>query len=289
MEVLILPNQRRPGIGRVPARENRRTWLPQQARFCPVLEDGSRLGYLVYPPMEPHEAYQIRLMEHGLLRFTFFADPGGSAGLQTIFVMDIKPSAGDGGVDAHDVRFIDQGAGLDPDQVRSLVDTFTTNVNAPPGAIGLRGAFDFVTPAGWDTVYTGVLNETQRPTVPVLTARIETDWYPQPTEFRFVLQPGDILSASGQAPIGQVLFVPREPVELREGSAADAVAFTERQREYWTERAAKEQATNFGTTYSYHYRDIQKGHRLEGVDGTGDAAESDRASRPPREAPDGEK
>jgi hypothetical protein len=263
MEVLILPNQRRPGVGKAPAAENRRTWLPQQARFCPVLEDASRLGYLVYPPLAPTEALQVRLMDNGLLRLTLFADPGGSAGLTTVFVMDIRPSAGSGGVDAYDVRFVEEGAGLEAEQVRALVDTLVTNVNAPPGAIGLRGAFDFVTPPGWDTVYTGLLNEVQRPSAPVLTARIETDWYAQATEFRYVLQPGDILSASGQAPIGQVFFVPREVVSLRVGGEADAAAFAERQREYWTERASQERATNFGTTYSYHYRDIQKGRRAE--------------------------
>ena len=261
MEVVILPNQRRPDVGRAPASENRRTWLPQQARFCPVLEDANKTGFLVYPPLTPTEAFQVRLMDNGLLRMSLFSDPGGSAKMSPVFVIDVRPSAGTGGVDAYDVRFVEPGAGLDAEGARSLLDALVTNVNAPPGGVGLRGAFDFVTPSGWDSVYLGLLNEVQRPVVPALSARVETDWYPQPTEFRYVLQPGDVLSASGQGPIGQVVFVPREPVTLRAGTDGDAEAFTERQREYWTERASKERSTNFGTTYSYHYRDIQKQER----------------------------
>ena len=151
--------------------------------------------------------------------------------------------------------------------MEAFSDALIANVNAPQGGVGLRGAHDFVTPEGWDTVYTSVLNRTERPSLPVLTARIETDWYTQPTEFRYVLQPGEILSANGQSPVGQVLFVPREPVRLRAGSEDDRAAFLERQQAYWAERATKERATNFGTLYSYHYRDMQKARRTDsGVD-----------------------
>ena len=40
--------------------------------------------------------------------------------------------------------------------------------------------------------------------------------------------------------------------------------FANTQRAYWEERATKEHTTNFGATYSYHYRDMQKAHRSEG-------------------------
>ena len=75
------------------------------------------------------------------------------------------------------------------------------------------------------------------------------------------------MSVAGSAPIGQVFFVPRESVELLEGTAADAARFEEAQREYWTERADKERPTNFGTIHSYHYRDVQRAR------GTGRSAE----------------
>lgn len=272
MDVTVLPNQRRPGVGRMPAPENRRAALPQQARFCPVLEDASRSGFLVYPPLLPEEGLQIRYLEAGLLRVSLFRTPTGTSAPQPVWVMDIGTSGGTGGYDAYDVKFIDSSIGLDASEVQSFSDALLANVNSPQGGIGLRGAYDFVTPEGWDTVYTGILNRTDRPSLPVLTARIETDWYSQPTEFRYVLQPGDILSANGQSPIGQVLFVPRDSVRLREGSADERQAFLDRQQEYWAERSTKERATNFGTLYSYHYRDLQKANRAgESPAGASDA------------------
>jgi hypothetical protein len=257
VKVLVLPNQRRPGIGRQPVRENRRAWLPQQARFCPVLEDGSRLGYLVYPPLEDEEVLQARRLREETLRFSFAVTAvDGTA--HTRWVIDVTASAGGGGLDAHELQFAEEGLDLDTAQVLAQLDALTVNLNGPPGAVGIRGAFDFVTPEGWDTVYLGVLNELQPPHVPVLAARIETDWYPQPTEFRYALGTGQTVSVAGSAPIGQVFFVPRESADLKEGSAQDAAQFEEREREYWTERAAKERPTNFGTIHSYHYRDVQR-------------------------------
>jgi hypothetical protein len=260
MQIRILPNQRRPGVGRRPVPENRRAWLPQQARFCPVLEDASRLGFLVYPPLEDREVFQVRRLREETLRFTF-AISAEDGTTRPQWVLDVTSSAGGGGLDAHDLRFVEEGSGLGEPQVRALLDVFAVNLNAPPGGVGLRGAFDFVTPRDWDTVYGGVLNEVQAPHVPVLTARVETDWYPQPTEFRYVLAPGQTLSISGSTPVGQVMFVPRESVELLDGDDADRASFDERQRSYWTERAAEERVTNFGTVYSYHYRNEQKARR----------------------------
>lgn len=257
MQVTILPNQRRPGVGRQPVRENRRAWLPQQARFCPVLEDGSRLGFLVYPPLEDPEVLQVRRTRDETLRFSF-ATTAEDGTTRPLWILDMTASAGGGGLDTHELRFVDEQLQLSQEQVLGQLDALTVNLNAPPGAVGIRGGFDFVTPEGWDTVYLGVLNEVQPPHVPVLAARIETDWYSQPTEFRYVLGTGQTISIAGSAPIGQVFFVPREPIELQQGSDADAARFEEAQREYWTERAGKERPTNFGTIHSYHYRDVQR-------------------------------
>ena len=263
MRATILPNQRRSGIGKLPAHESRRAWLPQQARFCPVLEDASKSGFLVYPPLHPHESYQVRLTEKNAFLLTFYvAGPGGLRA--PAFAVEINASAGTGGIDQPEIVFIEESAPLTEELVMEMVDALVTNVNGPPGGIGLRGAHDFVTAEGWDTVYLGVLNEPQQPTVPVLAARVETDWYPQPTEFRYVLQRGDMVSVSGDAPIGQVLFVPRESVELVAGDDADRARFDEAQEEYWEQRRLKDRTTNFGTTYSHHYRDVQRANRREG-------------------------
>ncbi|MCA9847163.1 MAG: hypothetical protein KC472_04275 [Dehalococcoidia bacterium] len=281
MDVTVLPNQRRPGVGRFPAAENRRAALPQQARFCPVVEDASKSGFLVYPPLLPEEALQIRYLEAGKMRVSLHRTLSGASTPQPVWVMDITTSAGTGGLDAYDVKYVDESVGLDAMEVQRFSDALIANVNAPQGGVGLRGAYDFVTPEGWDTVYTGILNRTERPSLPILTARVETDWYSQPTEFRYVLAPGEVLSANGQSPIGQVLFVPREPVRLREGTEDERQGFLERQQAYWAERSTKERATNFGTLYSYHYRDEQKARRAPEASPSGDEP---GAEAPGREA-----
>ena len=42
------------------------------------------------------------------------------------------------------------------------------DLGTPPGAVTLRGATGFRTPAGWDTVYGPVLNMIERPFAPML-------------------------------------------------------------------------------------------------------------------------
>jgi hypothetical protein len=54
-------------------------------------------------------------------------------------------------------------------------------------------------------------------------------------------------------PIGQVFFVPREDVTLRDGSAEEMEAFKRSQEEFHTHKAAAAQTTSFGLTYSPHY------------------------------------
>src|SRR5439155_26240608 len=90
------------------------------------------------------------------------------------------------------------------------------DLGTPPGAIALRAATNFQTPAGWDTVYTPIFNMIERPVAPMLVVRVETDWYAHETEFRYVLQPGEGISGSHNMPIGQVCFVPREEITMRD-------------------------------------------------------------------------
>ena len=102
------------------------------------------------------------------------------------------------------------------------------DLGTPAGAVTLRGATNFQTPAGWDTVYTPVLNMIERPMAPMLVIRVETDWYAHDTEFRYVLQPGEGIAGAHNLPIGQVFFVPREEITLRDctdgGAGGDAQA-----------------------------------------------------------------
>jgi hypothetical protein len=55
MEVRFYSNIRRPGVGLGARREASRPMLPQHSRHCPVLEDGSALGFMVYA-FEPKES-----------------------------------------------------------------------------------------------------------------------------------------------------------------------------------------------------------------------------------------
>ena len=43
--------------------------LPQHARHCPVLEAGSSVGFLVYPPLEPFESFYIGFYGEGRYQF----------------------------------------------------------------------------------------------------------------------------------------------------------------------------------------------------------------------------
>lgn len=261
MRVTLVPNLRRPGVGRLPEPDGRRASLPEHGRLCPVVEDANRTNFLVFPPLELREVLQIRYREEGLHQITMLRDLGGGRPPTVLFAAEIRAAAGAPGSELREIRYADSESGLDEATALDLLDACTTNVNAPAGGIGIRGAFDFVTEEGWDTVYTGVMNETTRPQIPILTARIETDWYPQNTEFRYAMQPGDILVVSGGAPIGQVFFIPREAINLTPASEEDMQAFVARQEQYWTERATKERTTPYGALIAHHYRDEQRDHR----------------------------
>ena len=59
MKVRLFPNSSRPNVGLRPRRESQRPNLPQHARHCPVLEAGSALGFLVFPPLESYEQFHL--------------------------------------------------------------------------------------------------------------------------------------------------------------------------------------------------------------------------------------
>src|SRR5437667_3094431 len=72
MEVRLFSNSSRPGVGLKPRRESQRPLLPQHARNCPVLEAGSALGFLVYPPLEQNESYHLEFQGDGRYQFSYF-------------------------------------------------------------------------------------------------------------------------------------------------------------------------------------------------------------------------
>jgi hypothetical protein len=276
LDVKVVPHQIRPGVGLMPASEGRRTWLPQQSRFCPVLEDGNRMGFLVYPPLEEDETYLIRYEEDGSYRFTFYKRK------QVVLTLVRHMSAGGGEGASTELVFFDEQAGLDRRAVMSAFETMVMNLGAPIGGVGVRGAYDFVTPPGWDTVYTGVLNDLSRPHVPVLTVQVQTDWFRHPTEFRHVLQPGEGVSASGFAPVGQVFFVPRTEVGVTLASDEEQAVFNSEFQSYWERKPDQTEHTRYGGTYDHQYRAESRPHLA--VTPEVDLATSEDA--PPSEAPE---
>ena len=105
MEVRLLPNSRRPGVGLAPRREASRPLLPQHARHCPVLEAGSALGFMVYAPLEPKESLYVEHEGDGRYRFVYYLQT--QDGKPTpIFQVTMSLSVGGVGMVKEEVTFV---------------------------------------------------------------------------------------------------------------------------------------------------------------------------------------
>jgi len=135
----------------------------------------------------------------------------------------------------------------------------------PAGAVTLLGAHNFQTPAGWDTVYTPVLNLVERPLAPMLIIRVETDWFPQESEFRYLLQVGEGIMATHSMPLGQVLFVPREEVQLIDGTAEEIARRRAFKEEFQQRKSETKLSTRYGLQYSPHYVNESRARREAAV------------------------
>src|SRR5215468_9603870 len=104
MEVRLFYNSIRPNVGMKPHREGLRPLLPQHARHCPVLEAGSALGYLVYPPLEPHESFYLEFLGDGRYDFTYsLGTPAGK--WAALFTLSVTLPIGSMGQIKEDVTF----------------------------------------------------------------------------------------------------------------------------------------------------------------------------------------
>ena len=253
MEVRIFSNLRRPGVGLPPRRESSRPLLPQHARHCPVLEAGSNLGFMVYAPLEPKESVYVEFEGDGRYKFVYYLKT--QDGRPTpIFQVTMSLSVGGVGMVKEDVTFVGAPM-LSREAALAVMRVFLVpeDMGTPPGAIALRGATNFRTPQGWDTVYTPIFNNVERPVAPMLVVRVETDWYAHETEFRYVLQAGEGLTIEHSIPIGQVLFIPREEVNLLDATPDDLKAFEESRNEFAKKKTAAVQTTSYGLSYSPQY------------------------------------
>jgi hypothetical protein len=265
MEVRLFPNSRRPGVGQKPRRESQRPMLPQHARNCPVLEAGSALGYLVFPPLEPNESYHLEYQGEGRYQFVYFVNsPRGK--WEPLFSVTIALPVGSLGMIKEEVSFMTPEPRMSREDASLAARTFIVpeDLGTPPGALSLRGATNFQTPPGWDTVYTPVFNMIERPVAPMLIVRVETDWYAHETEFRYVLQPGEGISGSHSMPIGQVFFVPREEITMRDCTTEELAAIKESADQFAREKAAFKVNTPYGMPYSPHYLRQSRAPRTKG-------------------------
>ena len=190
MEVRLFPNSMRPGTGLKPRRESQRPLLPQHARHCPVLEAGSALGFLVYPPLERIESFYVGYQGDGRYQLTYFLNAQAKG--EAIFSVALHLPMGSIGVVREQITFMNKEHPVAPETAMALTRTFIVpeDLGTPAGGISLRGATNFQTPSGWDTIYTPVFNMIERPVPPMMVIRVETDWYAHESEFRYVLQPG---------------------------------------------------------------------------------------------------
>jgi hypothetical protein len=253
MEVRTFPNSRRPGTGLAPRREASRPLLPQHARHCPVLEAGSALGFMVYAPLEPKESLFVEFEGDGRYRFVYYLLT--SDGKRTpIFQVTMTLSVGGIGMMKEEVAFVGAPM-LSREAALAVMRAFLVpeDTGTPAGAVALRGATNFQTPSGWDTVYSPILNMIERPVAPMLAIRVETDWYAHETEFRYVLQAGEGITVEHSIPIGQVFFVPREPVAMRPCSDDEIRAIEVSRAEFNKHKAEATQKTSYGLSYSPHY------------------------------------
>ena len=280
MEVRLFPNLTRPGVGLKPRREAQRPLLPQHARHCPVLEAGSSLGYMVYPPLEPQESFHLEYQGDGRYKFVFFAK-NASGKVDALFSVLVGMPLGGVGVMKEEVTFLTKPAVTDRANALLIMRTFVVpeDLATPSGALSLRGAWNFQTPPGWDTVYAPIFNLVERPVAPMLVVRVETDWYAHDTEFRYVMEPGEGISGSSTMPIGQVFFLPREEVIMRECTAAELAAIKASKQEFGQHKASDRLTTPYGLSYSPHY--LKKSREIARGGGAEPAAEGDKGTDTP--------
>src|SRR6267378_4132132 len=254
MEVRLFYNSIRPGVGMKPRREGQRPLLPQHARHCPVLEAGSALGFLVYAALTEKESFHIEFQGEGRYQFVYsLSRPTGD--FEPIFSVATVLPMGSIGMIREDVSILSRKTSMNRNDALRLMRTFIVpeDLGTPPGAISLRAATNFRTPPGWDTVYTPIFNMIERPVAPMLVVRVETDWYSHETEFRYVLQAGEGITLEHTIPIGQVMFVPREDVNLLDATAGDLKTFEDGRQEFAKHKADTMQTTSYGLSYSPQY------------------------------------
>src|SRR5205823_5417228 len=172
--------------------------------------------------------------------------PGGK--WQPLFSLTVTLPIGSVGMMKEEVAFMVPDPPISREEAMRVARAFIVpeDLGTPPGALALRGATNFQTPQGWDTVYTSIFNMIERPSAPMLVVRVETDWYAHETEFRYVLQPGEGISAAHNMPIGQVLFVQREEITMRDCTNEELEEIRRSKEEFAREKETQKIMTPHG-------------------------------------------
>ena len=208
---------------------------------------------MVYAPLEPRESLYIEYEGDGRYKFVYYLQT--QDGQRTpIFQVTMSLSVGGIGMVREEVTFVGAPM-LSREAALAVARAFLVpeDMGTPPGAIALRGATNFQTPSGWDTVYTPIFNMIERPVAPMLIVRVETDWYAHETEFRYLLQAGEGITVDHSIPIGQVLFQSREEITMRSCTDEEVKAFEESRQEFNRHKSAAVQKTSYGLSYSPQY------------------------------------
>jgi len=272
MNITLFPNPRRPNIGLRPKSEAQRPLLPQHARLCPVLEAGSSLGALVYPSLSKNEQFQIGYEGEGVYHFAYSVNATGSKWEQ-LFTITYQLAMGGIGMRREEVKLMIPETQGFKETAKTIARMLFApdDLGTPTGAVTLRGAYNFQTPPGWDTVYSSVLNQTERPIAPLLVIRVQTDWYVHDSEFRYILMPGETISASHSLPVGQVFFVPREEITFRDGSEQEIAQRQKTSQVFFNEKAALKLTTPYGLEYSPHYQRKSREQQKAGTSATNES------------------
>ena len=143
-----------------------------------MLEAGSTLGFMVFPALEPHESYYIEFQGEGQYLFTYFQSNALGKWDPLFSVLVVLPLGGIG-MTREEVKFAVNSAPISVEDAKLVMRAFLVpeDLGTPAGGISLRGATNFRTPPGWDTVYTPIFNMIERPVAPALVVRVETDWF----------------------------------------------------------------------------------------------------------------
>ena len=220
----------------------------------PRVGSRQRAGIMCFASLESHESYYIEYKGEGTYLFSYFqnSSPGK---WQPIYSIAVILPVGGVGMLREEVQFSVKNPPFSAEDAKGLMRAFMVpeDLGTPAGAVSLKGATNFKTPEGWDTVYTPVFNVIERPLAAALIVRVETDWYPHETEFRYVLQPGEGIPGGQTMPIGQVFFVPREEVTMIPCNTDELEQIHEARVKFFLEKAAHKISTPYGLQYSPHY------------------------------------